>query len=70
MSQATPKAWSGILLAPLLMETDDNGEEEPCLIAFPRGARMLVQYDKSRPGLDNKKCWEELRATLESLTEN
>lgn len=70
MSQAECKAWRGILSAPLLIETDDDGREEPCLMAFPRGARMCVQYDRSQPGLDTADCWEELRETLESRAEN
>lgn len=70
MTRAICKAWKGILIAPLLIETDDGGNEEPCLIAFPRGARLRVQYDNSQPGLDNKECWDELRDTLEALAEN
>lgn len=70
MSEVVCKSWRGILHAPLLIETDVNGNEEPCLMAFPRGMRMCVQYDKSQPSLDTADCWAELRDTLKSLEKN
>lgn len=60
------RTWSGILLGPVLLETDVP-DGVPKVVGFPRGERVLIRQDISTPSLAGDKNQEELKVLLESV---